>query len=982
MDNNSRRQGSTDALPIGYSLHWYELLEVIGRGGYGLTYLAMDRNLQRKVAIKEYLPLDFACRDSTYTVHPITKNHKELFDWGLERFLVEARTLAKFNHPAIIRVVSVFEHNKTAYMIMEYEEGDDLAIAYMEKAPFNEEQLLDLFLPIIEGLALVHEAGFIHRDIKPSNVYLRHDGSPVLLDFGSARQTIGSRTRALTSLVTAGYAPFEQYNESEDAQGAWTDIYGLGATLYFCMTGNKPADAMERGSALLKNKRDIYQPLSHMAGLPYSEAFKLAIDHALMFHAEDRPQHALEWAQMLTGQIELAPLPISEEVEASTPAAKEITRPPVTARTTYVTANATANSTGNARQKGKVTGPSPASRQLTPEAARIIEQAIDSDADDDSTRIYHRPASPAQTQAETQLRSQRADEPTGKRAQGSITQSIQEPMGDNTVVAALPQTRMKEPTILAQPAVKPRPAPQPRQPAAQPAAKENIFAQWQDKLRVLTDALVNYTKSQLGTLKGLDKTRKTAVAGAGAVVVLSAVGLLIAAVSSDDKAAETLSVEIAESPAPLIPQPEKNHELTIQQATEDLIQGLLAQAKLDVAENRILEPDNNNAVFRYKKILALQEDQPEALQGLSALIEHYQSLINATIDEQSWQQAKQQIEELKLITNDAQVINPLLARTKDYEKRLQKIAKTLDQADSYFKQNRLIRPDPANALFLYTKVLELDPDNRRANDGVNKIVAKLSEVMREQIRTGRISSAEQTYVRIEAIDPNAPVLKEAGANFAAIVDRKKSIGGLLKSAERDFIRGNLTKPAGNNAYTKYREVLRINPQHKDAQDGIDRVYAYYVSSYYQYLQDARFDKAEEIVNTLREIDYGKKQIVILRRMVEEEKLAAKNEPETIRLMLSQLEKGLKNKDISTVANLSVFEKKNRQFFEKLFKEYSAYSVSVKKTEHDLKSHSAKASVNFSNLVVGNEAAKQADKKDIRIDVLVSRNEDKQWKITW
>ena len=147
-----------------------------------------------------------------------------MYQWGLARFLKEARTLAKFNHPNIVRVLSVFEHNNTAYMVMEYEQGEDLSAVFKKRDNFSEEDLLDIFIPVLDGLALVHSEGFIHRDIKPSNIYIRNDQSPVLIDFGSARQSTG-QTRTLTSLVTYGYAPFEQYNEGHEKQGAWTDIY-------------------------------------------------------------------------------------------------------------------------------------------------------------------------------------------------------------------------------------------------------------------------------------------------------------------------------------------------------------------------------------------------------------------------------------------------------------------------------------------------------------------------------------------------------------------------------------------------------------------------------------------------------------------------------------------------------------------------------------------------------------------------------------
>lgn len=298
-----------NSLDQGYMLHWYEITKVIGRGGFGITYLAHDNNLDRNVAIKEFMPEDFATRESDSTVHPKTGEQSELYDWGLERFIAEARTLAKFNHPNIVRVLSVFEENNTAYMVMEYAVGKDLSKIYKKEPKFDEERLLDTFVPIMDGLSLVHNAGFIHRDIKPANIYICENNSPLLLDFGSARQSIGGKTKALTSLVTFGYAPYEQYNEGSGKQGPWTDIYSMGASIYFGITGKKPVDALFRGGSFLEKGIDTYEPLSIIAKDEYSENFLLAIDKALMFKIDERPKNILIWADMLLGKSEAPQLP-------------------------------------------------------------------------------------------------------------------------------------------------------------------------------------------------------------------------------------------------------------------------------------------------------------------------------------------------------------------------------------------------------------------------------------------------------------------------------------------------------------------------------------------------------------------------------------------------------------------------------------------------------------------------------------------------
>jgi hypothetical protein len=198
----------------------------------------------------------------------------------------------------------VFEANSTAYMVMEYERGESLEKLLKAKKISGEAKLRALIMPLLDGLKVVHEAGFIHRDIKPDNIFLRENGTPVLLDFGSARQAIGVATRTLTALVTPGYAPFEQYDTStagEKKQGPWTDIYSLGATLYRAVTGAGPPDAMGRVNAVMAGT-DILKPATEAAKGEFSPAFLTAIDWALEFLPENRPQSIDEWRVVLAGR--------------------------------------------------------------------------------------------------------------------------------------------------------------------------------------------------------------------------------------------------------------------------------------------------------------------------------------------------------------------------------------------------------------------------------------------------------------------------------------------------------------------------------------------------------------------------------------------------------------------------------------------------------------------------------------------------------
>ncbi len=297
-----------DALPAQYRLHWYVLERVLGQGGFGITYLARDTNLDQQVAIKEYLPVDVATRRPDASVRSRTEDQGERYRWGLDRFIREARTLAKFDHPNIVRVHSVFEFNNTAYMVMRFEEGENLAALLERRRTLPEEELLRVVLPILDGLELVHGAGFIHRDIKPDNIHIRDDGSPVLLDFGSARHSLG-HARTVTILVAPGYAPFEQYHSSGENQGPWTDLYSLGATCYRAISGIAPLDAISRSKGILGSTREILVPAANIGSGRYSPGLLKAVDHALEFAEKDRPQSIAEWRKELTSGAKPVPQP-------------------------------------------------------------------------------------------------------------------------------------------------------------------------------------------------------------------------------------------------------------------------------------------------------------------------------------------------------------------------------------------------------------------------------------------------------------------------------------------------------------------------------------------------------------------------------------------------------------------------------------------------------------------------------------------------
>ena len=315
-----------DALPAEYRLHWYVLERVLGQGGFGITYLARDTNLDQPVAIKEYLPIDVATRKPDSTVRPRADDQRDRYRWGLDRFIREARTLARFDHPNIVRVYSVFEFNNTAYMVMRFEEGENFAAQLERRRTLPEPELLRVLLPVLDGLELIHNAGFIHRDIKPDNIHVRADGSPVLLDFGSARASLG-QGRTVTILVAPGYAPFEQYYSSGENQGPWTDLYGLGATSYRAIAGVPPLDAITRSKGVLGSAREVLVPARTIGSGRYSETVLRAIDHALEFAEKDRPQSIAEWRKELRHETVASAKPVPAAAEVPVPTASAVPAP-------------------------------------------------------------------------------------------------------------------------------------------------------------------------------------------------------------------------------------------------------------------------------------------------------------------------------------------------------------------------------------------------------------------------------------------------------------------------------------------------------------------------------------------------------------------------------------------------------------------------------------------------------------------------------
>jgi serine/threonine protein kinase len=276
-------------LAVGSRLAEFEVTRIVGQGGFGVVYEAWDPILERVVAIKEYLPTALSARRMDGTVVPLSERHRETFELGMRSFIKEARLLAQFGHPSLLKVYRFWQEHGTTYMVMPFYRGDTLKQA-LAAAPGGVEEgwLLRIMDGVTQALAVMHEAHCYHRDIAPDNIILLEgSGRPVVLDFGAARRVISDRTQTITVILKPGYAPVEQYAGMPDmAQGAWTDVYALAAVMHVAVCGRAPPPSVARLLA------DSHASLSQNEGLRqrYSQRLLTAIDAGLGVRPESRPQ--------------------------------------------------------------------------------------------------------------------------------------------------------------------------------------------------------------------------------------------------------------------------------------------------------------------------------------------------------------------------------------------------------------------------------------------------------------------------------------------------------------------------------------------------------------------------------------------------------------------------------------------------------------------------------------------------------------------
>jgi hypothetical protein len=326
------------ALPVGTRLDEFELIAVLGEGGFGVVYLAYDHLLERQVALKEYMP-SFARRGAGIQVSVQSTQNADSFEAGRRSFVNEARLLAKFDHPSLVKVYRFWEGNGTAYMVMPYYRGQTLKQLLLARPERPDEAWLKALLaPLLDALETIHQDQCFHRDIAPDNILMLEDGRPVLLDFGAARRAVGEANQAFTVILKQNYAPIEQYAEMPGmSQGPWTDLYALASVVHYAIEGTPPPPAMSRMMT------DPYVPLAARQAGKFSPGFLQALDRALAFKPGDRPQSVAAMRTLLGIDAGAQAAPARPSAPPAMPAAASAAATP-----------APATASGAAKPRGRI----------------------------------------------------------------------------------------------------------------------------------------------------------------------------------------------------------------------------------------------------------------------------------------------------------------------------------------------------------------------------------------------------------------------------------------------------------------------------------------------------------------------------------------------------------------------------------------------------------------------------------------------------
>ncbi len=727
-------------LGAGIEILWYKIESVLGRGGFGITYLATDTNLGQLVAIKEYLPHEFATRGDDSTVQPVSKDQENTYNWGLERFMSEAQILAKFKHPNIVRVLSVFKHNNTGYMVMEYEDGRPLNKIYAEKKHLSQPELEAIYYPIIEGLIEVHKQGFIHRDIKPANIFIRDDGSPVLIDFGAARHAVGSKTRTLTAMLTIGYAPFEQYNEGSEKQGPWTDIYALSACLHEGVTGSKPVDSMQRGMALLHNEADPYTPLSWHKREGFDPGFQRGVDQGLMIQVHDRPQTLQEFMGVLRGNIQLEDIPPQPRNEDTSLLVKTLVRP-VQAQ----------------KDKHEVEHP-------------VQETEIEEQPETSDLGVKPRMEAAASQIDSTTVAT--TESPPGLwKKQGKLISA-----GLVTVVVLLlllmlwPENNGQAPDVIPipPPVVTPPPPAQPPIDTRQVRIDELLQQAEQYYIdRIYFNSGSNHALERYRQVLSLDKQHQLAIeriqeigitllvqadAAIGAGNLVDA-GFLLDAVAGIDPDFTGLKGVL-----------EKLTQAKQKDQDRNRLEKLLNLAGKAMNAGLVYSPENKNALTYYQQVLKIDPNNTQAHQGLKRITDILVTKTRKALNTGQLDLAGNLLVRLESTSPDHSAL-AALKRQLSVDKQIQRLIR---KAQAAYKKQHYTVPESGSAVSLYREVLTLSPGHKLAMSRLDVIAKKYSTTTRNSIRSGKISKASYTLNILRKQFPKHTDIQALSADLKAL----------------------------------------------------------------------------------------------------------------------------------------------------------------------------------------------------------------------
>ncbi len=769
------------SLPNGYMLLWYRIESILGQGGFGITYLAHDTNLNHKVAIKEFFPSEIANRASD---HSTLHSSPDVYDWGLSHFISEAQTLAKCRHPNIVSINSVFEANNTAYIVMEYIHGQSLKSAITNHWRPGEAELKKFMFAVMDGLSQIHLRGFIHRDIKPDNIILRENLNPVLVDFGSARQS----SNEMTSLISSGYTPFEQYNQSgeDNKQGPWTDIYSLAATTYSVITGKCPVDSVSRLGSLLKGAADPLVPISKLAARDYTTPFLRAIDSALAVQPTDRPQNIEEWKALFSESSKnqfgyQAGNSLDTRVLKKTRKDEVKIKPAEDARTVVITdtTGPDANQQIPGKKRTKPIFPVTSTKWLSLLIVCLVIGVLAIAGTYISWNSQEDDAISFGTISNDPLANIQANN-NDEEAIRKLLMAAEQDFNDASFYLAegrRVQQRLNE--VLAH-------APD------HSAASEGLVMLFNRYIQIAHEAV---------TAKTFDQAEH----------ILKEAESIFPGSTEVSQVRDRLDLTKSQNNA----MPEAVSSIY------DTITTLLANAEQDIRAQRLVTPPKNNALYRYKQVLDMDPGNQQAYSGIKQLIDRYVRFADRAIAEQQFGMARTYLKQAEtgLPTMD-RLLQQAHRRVNDAESRLtidvkrsgkKKIEILLASAERDIKALRLSSPPGNNAWEKYLQVLKLRPNHPSAIRGGQRVIQTFKNIIEDALNNSRITEATQYLKDAEDVLPMAyqrsarERLQQLQAKPMTQLRPPDSaeIQRLLHSALKVISTSRLVSPTGQNAQDRY-----------------------------------------------------------------------------------------------------------------------------------------------------------------------------------